>query len=258
MRDYIIFTVGSNAYAVPVESVIRILPIPKITPMANAHPKVEGMSVYENASIKVVNFRKIANLNTHEEEIASIFKQVKRDHEIWVETLSEAVFTTGQFRLTTDPHACRLGKWLDSYTTHDPQVLAILRRLMPIHAALHETGKKILEIHRTDPNRAQLMLQDEIGAIYTQTTHCLNEMMEKADEISSQMQKMLIYQNGNEPFGIKVDTIDDIVVLEEGQIKQYERTQTLSLQLRTRGIVELNQKLVIVLDSIVFPGEENV
>ncbi|HEX5709806.1 MAG TPA: chemotaxis protein CheW [Sulfuricurvum sp.] len=68
MEDYIVFTVGTNYYALNVENVERIIQIPAITAIPNAHPFVDGMMSYEKRITKVVNFRKMTAMDPHEED----------------------------------------------------------------------------------------------------------------------------------------------------------------------------------------------
>ena len=68
MEDYIVFTVGTNFYALNVENVERIIQIPSITVIPNAHPFVDGMMSYEQRITKVVNFRKMTAMDAHEED----------------------------------------------------------------------------------------------------------------------------------------------------------------------------------------------
>lgn len=67
MRDYIIFAVGENGYALAVDQVERISPISQLTPIPNAHPFVDGMMIYQNQAIRVVNFCKMTHMDEKEE-----------------------------------------------------------------------------------------------------------------------------------------------------------------------------------------------
>lgn len=67
MEDYIVFTVGDNYYALGVESIQRIIQVPSVTAIPNAHPFVDGMMSYEDRVIKVVNFRAMMGMKNFEE-----------------------------------------------------------------------------------------------------------------------------------------------------------------------------------------------
>lgn len=68
MDDYIVFTVGDNYYALKVAFIQRIIQVPQVTPIPNAHPMVEGMMSYENRVIKVVSFRSMMGMEKRNEE----------------------------------------------------------------------------------------------------------------------------------------------------------------------------------------------
>jgi len=68
MEDYIVFTIGDNYYALGVASIQRIIQVPCITAIPNAHPMVEGMMSYENRVIKVVSFRAMMGMDAYEDK----------------------------------------------------------------------------------------------------------------------------------------------------------------------------------------------
>lgn len=67
MEDYIIFTIGDNYYALSVASIQRIIQVPSVTAIPNAHPMVDGMMSYEDRVIKVVNFRAMMGMENFQE-----------------------------------------------------------------------------------------------------------------------------------------------------------------------------------------------
>lgn len=257
MNDYIVFTVCNNYYALPVASIQRIIQVPPITAIPNAHPFVDGMMSYEKRVTKVVNFRKMMELSSHEEELCQLFKTVQDDHEIWVNSLCTALQENKEFTLTLDPHACRLGKWLDSYSTHDENVLAILKVLRPAHARLHERGKELLELRETNPQAAIEGCEQEIGNLYGTTVAQLKRMGEMAAEVSSQTQKLLIYQKEEGFFGIKVDQIEDIVSIDPSELKHVDRMDGTHF-VELDGVVELGERLVNIIKSVSMPIKESV
>lgn len=147
MRDYIIFTVGENGYALAVDQVERISPIPHLTPIPNAHPFVEGMMLYQNQTIRVVNFRRMISLKGAEESLSR-------------------------------------------------------------------------------------------------------------DGSPSLQQKLLIYYGEEGLFAIKVDTIQDIVQIDESAIKQYSNTVDVGVYLQAEGVVEYKKKLIVVIKTLKLPHEE--
>lgn len=64
MEDYIVFSVGDNYYALSVASIQRIIQVPAVTPIPNAHSMVDGMMSYEDRVIKVVSFRAMMGMDS--------------------------------------------------------------------------------------------------------------------------------------------------------------------------------------------------
>lgn len=79
MNDYIIFTIGEAHYAMDVSTIERIDQIPALTPIPNAHVVVDGMMMYQNNTLKVVNFRKMTNTYGEEPAVASQKLLIYRD-----------------------------------------------------------------------------------------------------------------------------------------------------------------------------------
>lgn len=255
--DYIIFTIAQRDYALEVSHIDRIDQIPHLTPIPNAHPYIDGLMTYQNLTAKVINFRKMTNLQTHEDQMLELFNQVIKDHQNWVVALETSLRDGVPFKLALDPHLCRLGKWIYSYQAHDPEVLAIIRALIPVHAQLHESGAKLLQQCTGDTEATLECYRNEIvNGVFVDTMRLLGEMVRKSTEISSQTQKLLIYRSGDGFFAIKVDAIRDIIALDEGDIKPYTHNVKVGACLRTRGVIEYKKSLVVVIDSVTLPIEE--
>ena len=254
MSDFIIFTIGSSDYALEVASVDRIDQIPKLTPTPNAHPFVDGHMTYQDHTLKVLNFRKMTDVQAHEEQMLGLFNQVIKDHQNWVAALEVSLREGVPFKLALDPHLCRLGKWIYSYTAHDPEVLRIIRALIPVHAQLHERGAELLRLPKDDKEVAlQRYTSEIINGIYVETMGLLGEMVRKSAEVSAHTQKILIYRANDGLFAIKVDAIRDIIAIDDSQIKSYSHQVKVGACLQTRGVVEYKKSLVVVIDSVMLP-----
>jgi len=147
VRDFIIFTVGKSSYAIAVDQIERISMIPHLTPIPNSHLFVDGMMLYQNQTIKVVNFRKMIGMEGSEE--------------------------------------------------------ALIR-----------------------------------------------------EGISTNQQKLLIYQSKEGFLGVKVDTIQDIAQIDESTLKHYSHTVNVGSFLETQGVIEYKNRLVIVVAALKIPSEE--
>jgi len=71
VSDFIIFSVANNDYALEVSKVDRIDHIPKLTPIPNSHPFIDGLMSYQDNTLKVVSFRKMTEVKGEEPPLNS-------------------------------------------------------------------------------------------------------------------------------------------------------------------------------------------
>ncbi|QUS55442.1 methyl-accepting chemotaxis protein [Pseudovibrio brasiliensis] len=80
-----------------------------------------------------------------------ILHRAKADHIIWKKRLAEMSVGLSSLQVTelSDHHQCRLGKWYDK--VEDPRVRNSLafKKLLPVHAEVHEQGKECARMLET-------------------------------------------------------------------------------------------------------------
>lgn len=253
MTDLIVFSVGSNKYALDIEHIQRIIQATDLTSIPNAHEYIDGMMSYEDGVIKVLNFRKLIGVSTHEDELSSLFGELKQDHVDWVDALKDSLENGSQFSKTLDPHMCRLGKWIDNFTAYDDRVAEVLNGLVSYHKQLHLKGADICEIKDEDADEAKRMFDVEISEIYSHTKGALDTFVNELPTVSNSLQKLLIYENNDEKFAIKVDSIEDIAHVEESDIINSDNEETNTELLELDGVLDLNDVLINVIKTINIP-----
>ena len=258
MIDLIIFEVKESRYAMDIANIQRIVQAQALTPIPNAHAYIEGMMSYEERVIKVVNFRKMVNIEPYDDELKSLFETLKGQHKEWVDALSYAVSNQTNFQKTTDPHACDLGKWLDNFTSYDDHVSEILKGLNHNHKHLHKSAEEILQISQEDHNRAQKLVDTDVHETYQRTMGAVDTFMNEFDIVADSLQKLLIYQNGTSLFAIKVDSIVDIAHIEPSNIKEAQESNKVSQYLELEGVIELNDVLINVIKEVRLPQDEEL
>lgn len=253
MTDLIIFNVKENRYALNIENIQRIIQAQELTPIPNAHPYVEGMMSYEERVIKVVSFRKMVNMESYEEELKSLFTTLKGQHKEWIDALKHSVANHVQFQKTTDPHQCDLGKWLDNFTSYDDNISEILKGLNQNHKALHKSAETILEVNTSHPEKAEALVNTQAHMYYERTMGAVDVFTQEFETVANSLQKLLIYQNEEALFAIKVDAIVDIAHIDASTIKEPEESNKVSEFLELEGIIELNDVLVNVIKEVSLP-----
>jgi purine-binding chemotaxis protein CheW len=253
MIDLIVFSVGSNRYALNIENVQRIIQASKLTDIPNAHEYIDGMMSYEDRVVKVLNFRKLISLKTYDEELNALFIKLKHAHADWVEALKNSIENGAVFSKTTNPHACDLGKWIDAFTSYDDRVTEVLSELIEYHKQLHVTGGNILDIYKKDPKMAKKMLDTEISLIYEHTMGALDTFVKELDLVANSLQKLIIYDKDDKTFAIKVDNIEDIAHVSENDLISSDE-QKINEYLELDAILDLNGILINVIKTITIPS----
>ncbi len=256
MRDMIIFSIQKNLYGLDLDLIQRIIPLPALTSLPDEHLYVDGMMSYEGKVLKVLSFRKMIGLPTYDDELRTLFTELEHDHKEWIDALATAVVEDKAFAKTTDPHSCRLGQWLDGFTSYDDEVMTILRRLNKHHMSLHHWADGVLSLRKESEERALTLLQTDIMKTYEMTMSNIGLFVDKFSMIADSLQKMLIYQDGSALFGIKVDDIDDIASVDETTIRPMDDIKMESEHMEIEGVVEIDGKLVNVIRSVRFPTSE--
>jgi len=79
VSDFIIFSINESHYALDVSHIERIDQIPSLTPIPNAHPFVDGMMMYQDNTLRVINFRKMTDAKGEEPPLSSQKLLIYRD-----------------------------------------------------------------------------------------------------------------------------------------------------------------------------------
>ena len=254
MTDLIVFNVKSNRYALKIENIQRIIQATDLDNIPNSHDFIDGMMSYENSVIKVLNFRRLTGLTCYEDELKVLFEKLQYAHIVWIDALKVSIETGSEFTKTTNPHMCELGRWIDSFTSFDDRVSAILNKLIRFHQQLHTRGGDALEIYKTDKIEAKRIFDLEISHIYENTIRALEDFTNEIEIVSNSLQKLLIYESNSKTFALKVDNIEDIAHIEETQIMSSDDDTDKSDFLELEGILDLNGVLINVIKTISLPS----
>ena len=253
MTDLIVFSVGSNRYAMNIENIQRIIQASALTAIPNAHPFIDGMMSHEESVIKVMSFRKLIKLVSYEEELKILFAKLKIAHKDWVDALKISIHTGSTFTKTTNPHMCDLGKWIDNFTSYDDRVSEVLSELVEYHKQLHLKGGEACEIKKVNPEEAKHIVDVDVNDIYNHTMGALDTFVAELGTVANSLQKLLIYDNNGKKFAIKVDMIEDIAHIEERDIMANDSNKESSEFLELDGVLDLNGVLINVIKTVNLP-----
>jgi chemotaxis signal transduction protein len=249
-REYIVFAVASNRYAVGIEAVRRIVNVPPVTPLPDAPEAIEGIFSYEGNVVKVLNLRRVSGLPAYEQELAEAFGTFRSEQAAWVEAVTQAVIEGTP--LPGDEE--RQGMWIGRLTAHDERVHAALQELKRRHAMLHRCGETLLRQCQQSERRRAEALQGELDGHYGATVAALEHLNGLGQVIADGMQRLLIYQNETELIALKVDAIDGIRRVDEASVRYSELDGDGFMDIE--GVAEIDGDLVNLIKSVRLPVNE--
>lgn len=251
MTSFVIFTINSQFFGINIERVKRILPSPMLTDIPDDPDHVEGMFQFEEGIVKVLSFRKMLGEQSYEEKLAKMFPDLQDQHKVWLEALKDSVDNGVEFCKTTDPHACHLGKWIDSFHPDDALVIQEMKRLNEHHQSLHRSAIDVLEKLSVSVDEAKEWIDEHVEEIYSNTMTHLGNIVNMSDRIACAMQRCLIlFDDKEDAIGVNIDGVEDIVHVEDDSMHTSMEPQSIGDYMNIEGVLEHNGKLVTIVKDI--------
>lgn len=251
MKSFIIFNVGDLKYAIALDMIHRIATVPKLTKKSDEDGICDGIFTFEDEVIPVASFRTLIGLKNYDLLVQEMFVELKAQHKAWLSALEESVHKGVPFSKTVDPHACYLGKWIDNFSTYDENVMSLLKSLSVHHKSLHKSAIDVLSKYDKNREDAIEWVDSHVNEIYNSTISYLDKMAAEYVQISNDSQKLLIINDEEMKFGVKVDSIDGIVHVEEDMIKTDAHLQSSKEHLEIEGVLEYNDQLNSIVKKII-------
>lgn len=139
-----------------------------------------------SALFTVNGIRKIRTASTDTEkemDIHTLAIAGEKAHFSWIENLSSAINFDTEFTGTSDYTACDLGKWLynEKESVENKEIISLIDKMIPIHQAIHESAEEILELNKTDHQKAQNMYLNETKVNVNELVSMLDQVIELSD-----------------------------------------------------------------------------
>jgi len=251
MKSFVVFSISKLWYGIDIESVKRILPAQKLTHIPNSSEHIEGMFQYEGRVIKVLSSRHLTGELSYSQELEELFPNLKEQHKEWIDALVESVDKGVTFTKTTDPHACNLGKWIDSFHPENVEVMHIMQELNHHHQLLHHSAVDVLKLSETCVSDARHWIEDNVQDIYKSTISCLCQIEDKAEAVAVDFQRCLILnaQDGT-TFGMNIDEVEDIVHVEESALSEVSDGPSLGGCMNVSAVMDYKDHLVSIIKDV--------
>lgn len=250
MTSFILFRVDGLKYAFPLEDVYRIDMAKDVTKSTTSEKTSEGIMSFEDDVIEIFSFREMIGVQAYSNYLTLLFEDLKSQHKAWVDALIEAVESHSEFAKTTNPHMCHLGKWIDSFNPYSDEILEILNKLSAHHKKLHASAIDVLLKRDNSPQEALDWIHSHVKEIYTQTIWYIEEMSAKSDIIAHESQKLMIILQDGEKFGLHVDSIEDIIHIDENEINSNENLIRDDKYMRVSGVLKHKDELSSLITKI--------
>ncbi|MBN2894798.1 MAG: chemotaxis protein CheW [Campylobacterales bacterium] len=254
MTGYLLFQVESLRYAIELEQVQRIEDVTMLTPSVGKDKACAGMMRLDERILDVYSFRAMIGKENYVEKVKTMFEELKHQHQEWIEALDEAVGCGCAFTKTIDPHACHLGRWIDTFSTNSEVVGELKRELNRHHQDLHKSAVGVLELRKHDVERAKQAVAHQVHGYYTQTISYLDQMAQHTHQVALDSQRLLIMkaeQGGL--FGLIVDLIDGIIQVPEERIIRNSALLREGRYIKIIGALEHEKRLLSVIETITIP-----
>lgn len=251
MKSFVIFSVLGQNYGVDIENVKRILPGQELTEVPDEGPHIEGIFQYEDNVLKVLSFRKAIENKSYEEELAEKFVELKAEHKAWFDALKQSVDTGEPFTKGTEPHACHLGRWIDSFHADDEEVLLLMKKLSFYHQNLYSAATDVLQKRAVNADEARKTLEDNVTQSYKHTLEYLDKVSDLSGKVAAELQRCMIIEGRDGSFfGLNIDEVEDIVHIEDEELHEVKEDQYMGDFMNVAAILSHNKQLVTIIKDI--------
>ncbi len=250
MEKYVIYKVSNNLYGMPVEIIRDMVVLPTVTPVPQSEEFIRGIINLRGKVIPVIDFRKrlgIKSLHDENMELIAQLKQREAEHREWIAELEACVKEDREFKLETDPHRCRFGRWFDSFQTDDLNLRGVLNQFRTPHKMIHELAGKVMA-KKNEGN-----IDEALNMIADAKTNVLSLMVElfkkTYDILESEFTELaIVIELDSGLQGIIVDKIISIQNIESKNIKSTKGLNLGEATELTEKVAELGEDLIMLVE----------
>lgn len=249
---YVIFKIQDNIFALNSKYVLSIEETPpSTTEVSRTSYEVRGVTYYKEQAINLIDLRKVLGYMSQQDYIDGKIDLSSRiqEHLRIVDQLDNAIQIGSDITVTSDPHACTFGKWVDNYDTTLVSVKNQLERINITHERLHKSVaeiKSLLEMKRKDEALALFeTVKNEYSPRIVDGLNALNAALH-----SEIRELSLIIQVGTKKVGLIVDSTESVEFVDE--IQNLPHTVIGSEYVRRFGLRKKDGVIVLILEPSAF------
>jgi len=145
---HVIAKVHNQMVAVPAFRVRELVIQPELTAVPLMPKWLRGVMNWRGKIVPCVDLRSRLGLPDAfaELEKTAFLDAARSGHVAWMEELLRSVEERRPFGLTTDPHGCDFGRWLDNFKTDSLILASLIHRMHSAHLAIHHIAVRVEQL----------------------------------------------------------------------------------------------------------------
>ena len=233
---WVVVELRGQQYSLPVASVRELLSARgvKLVQVPNAPADVVGVLKLRDETLTVIDLRVRLGMTSMESETQAyitLLEDRRKDHEDWLAELEACVREGRKFRLATDPHACKFGKWYDNLLSDERELHHLTNGDLGMRRIVNEFADPHRRIHAVATEVEALLSREDTKAAHTLINHTrdvtLASMITLFDEAKRMLPELrqpsiVIVEHDERRWGLLVDALVDVESISADSISDPE------------------------------------
>jgi chemotaxis signal transduction protein len=258
---HLIVRIKQLGLAIPTSLVREIAPIPRVVPIPNTAKHVRGVIDVRGEVVPMLDLRQrlgIPPRSAEVHEVEGTLRDRLKDHENWIGELEASVREKRPFTLTRDPHACKFGKWYDTYKPDIGALAFIWGGFDEPHKRIHALADEVTALVDRGAHELALQLVEKARATELKALVQLFNEAIQAVHVSDR-ELAIILRRGSENIAISVDAAESVETLSaerEADVPEEIAAHASDLTRRTVRRSEGDEILFMLEADRLFPGTQ--
>ncbi len=234
----ITFSTVDAAFAIPLDQVLYIEKDVKRNIQLNEFN--HEVITFQNKAVELYDFNRLIGSENHRQAMESLVQQLdemEKQHVAWLDALEHSVKTGDPFEKALDPNQCQFGKWYNQFHTENEDLAEVMARFDTPHRHLHSLAETLLNLNKTDEEKARQRLETERATTLSELVHLFQTAKERA--LTSVRPIILFVEHANgKVTALRLDSINDIVTYQKKDFSEDDSTEGLMRKKNQDFVIE--------------------
>ncbi|MCB9849260.1 MAG: chemotaxis protein CheW [Phycisphaerales bacterium] len=238
---WVVFQIAGQLFAIEVNHVREMTTMRerRIVVLPRCSNGAVGVLKLREQVVPVVDVRTLLGMPSmaqETEEYVQLLHDREQDHVNWLHELEKCVIDGREFKLTTDPHKCKFGKWFDGLMAEPNAILRIANGDRMLERLLRESLRKLDHphqvIHSIGSTVGKLLAEgksSEANEVIEQTrSNELAQMVQLFGEVRKMILELrhpvvMILDVAGNSYGALVDCLDVVREIPDAEIDRGQK-----------------------------------